>query len=191
MILSGQQIKKALLNGRWGFNGDINSLHFGPNSVDVTLSGNWLNPYNKLVELDPQKPNDLAKLYTEYNEKEISLVTKGFILTSVKEAFDTLSPLWIREKWRYFIPMYEGRSTLARLGLQSHLSAGFGDYGFKGSFTLEIVNHAPWDIILREGMRIGQVYFIETDEAVRLKPYKGYDQTDCKATMPKLGPNRL
>ena len=89
----------------------------------------------------------------------------------------------------YFVQHYEGRSTLGRMGIQSHVTAGFGDYGFKGSFTLELINNSPWPIKLKKNMRIGQVYF----EALlgERKLYDGYDQTDCKPQFPKLGKNRF
>jgi len=57
----------------------------------------------------------------------------------------------------YYIPMYEGRSSTGRIGLESHISAGFGDLGFKSNWTLEITVVHPLKIY--EGFRIGQVYF--------------------------------
>lgn len=57
----------------------------------------------------------------------------------------------------HFIAMYEGRSSMARLGIQSHISAGFGDVGFKSRWTLEITVIHP--VKVYPGMRIGQIYF--------------------------------
>jgi deoxycytidine triphosphate deaminase len=87
-----------------------------------------------------------------------------FLLASIKERFVCTRELFLKDGYHCFAPMFEGRSTLARMGLQTHLSAGFGDYGFEGVFTLEICNMAPWDIELVEGMRIGQVSFHEVYE---------------------------
>lgn len=53
----------------------------------------------------------------------------------------------------------EGISSLGRLGLMVHVTAGFIDPGFSGQITLEIVNCAPWHIVLRAGMRICQIAF--------------------------------
>ncbi len=87
--------------------------------------------------------------------------------------------------------MYEGRSTCARIGLASHITAGFGDYGFAGSFTLEIVNHAHYPIQLRPGMRIGQVAFDEVLEPeLYTGAYSGTNHSDGPVP-PKLGPDRF
>jgi len=59
-----------------------------------------------------------------------------------------------------FVPMYEGRSSMARLGIQSHISAGFGDMGFVSNWTLEITVVHP--VKFYPGVRIGQVYFHKT-----------------------------
>lgn len=64
-----------------------------------------------------------------------------------------------------FIPMYDGRSSMARLGIQSHISAGFGDIAFEATWTLEIICVHPAKIY--PNMRIGQVYFVETDDDAR------------------------
>ena len=56
-----------------------------------------------------------------------------------------------------FVPMYEGRSSLGRLGVSSHITAGFGDIGFEGNWTLEISVVQP--VRIYPGMRIGQLYW--------------------------------
>lgn len=198
MILSGENIKKAFKEGVWTCNKSINELNFGPNSVDVTLSGDWLTPREDVVSVSTEiieynrgifVDSSCGELYTEQHYREYPLDHGDFALSSVNEVINCSEPLEIDGKVYKFVPMYEGRSTMARLGVQSHLSAGFGDYGFKGSFTLEIVNHAPWSITFKEGMRIGQVYFISVDDSVKL--YEGYDQTDGKPQHPRLGSGRF
>lgn len=59
----------------------------------------------------------------------------------------------------------EGRSSIGRLGLAVHVTAGFIDPGFEGQITLEIVNFNPYPIWLRPGMRIAQLVFHETKTA--------------------------
>lgn len=66
----------------------------------------------------------------------------------------------------------EGRSTLARLGLVVHVTAGFIDPGFEGQITLEMVNFGPHRIYLKPGMRICQVCFEKLDAPAQ-KPYAG------------------
>lgn len=66
----------------------------------------------------------------------------------------------------------EGKSSLGRLGLTVHITAGFVDPGFEGQITLEIANLAEWDIVLHPGMPIAQLVF----ERV-LAPERDYSQT--------------
>lgn len=68
-----------------------------------------------------------------------------------------------------YVPCIEGRSSLARLGVQVHISAGFGDVGFVNQWTLEITTVVP--VKLYPGMRIAQVYFYEVAGAS--KQYAG------------------
>lgn len=67
---------------------------------------------------------------------------------------------------------FEGKSSLGRMGLTTHVTAGFIDPGFSGQITLEIVNmhQAPISIVLHKGMRIGQLCFHELDERAE-RPY--------------------
>ena len=58
-----------------------------------------------------------------------------------------------------YVPKIDGRSTTGRLGIVIHLTAGFGDNGFKGKWTLEITVTHP--VIVYPNMEIGQLYFEE------------------------------
>lgn len=69
-----------------------------------------------------------------------------------------------------YVARVEGKSSLGRLFMTVHVTAGFIDPGFSGQVTLEIVNHGPWTIILWPGMRIAQVNFAEMSSPC-LKPY--------------------
>jgi dCTP deaminase len=199
MILSGKAIKQAIQNDVWSCNKPISELQFGSNSVDVTLSGEYLvstNPfgpsfYDNYIDLENC---NIEELFLEEQHEEFLLYPHHLVLTSVNEMFDCSKPYYFtidddRKHYSHWVQHYEGRSTLGRMGIQSHMTAGFGDYGFKGAFTLELINNSPWPIILRKGMRIGQVYF----EAVlgEVDKYDGYDQTDGKPQYPKLGKGRF
>jgi dCTP deaminase len=74
--------------------------------------------------------------------------------------------------------MIEGRSSIARLGLTIHITAGFGDVGFCGKWTLELT--AAQSIMIYPRMPIGQLYWIWTSKTTR--KYKGKYQ-DQKETM--------
>lgn len=64
----------------------------------------------------------------------------------------------------------EGKSTLGRIGLAIHATAGFIDPGFTGDLTLEISNLARHRIQLRAGMKIGQMALMRMDQPA-LRPY--------------------
>lgn len=64
----------------------------------------------------------------------------------------------------------EGKSSLARLGLVIHATAGFVDPGFRGTVTLEMINHNPRPLFLKVGMRVCQLSFFKVDGAVE-RPY--------------------
>ena len=66
----------------------------------------------------------------------------------------------------YYVPEIVGRSSIGRLGLTVHITAGFGDVGFKGQWTLEITCVRP--IIIYAGMEICQVFFHELKGRDRL-----------------------
>lgn len=117
--------------------------NIGPNSYDVRLA-DTLMVYTETV-LDPRQDN---------RYREIKIPPEGLVLLPGrvylgKTVEYTESP--------YYVPMYEGRSSLGRLGVFSHVSAGFGDIGFKGSWTLEMVVAQP--VRIYSGMRIGQIYW--------------------------------
>lgn len=58
----------------------------------------------------------------------------------------------------FYVPMYSGRSSVARCGLFTEVSAGFGEIGFKRQWTLELIAPAH-PVLIWPGMRIGQVFF--------------------------------
>jgi dCTP deaminase len=61
----------------------------------------------------------------------------------------------------------EGRSSFARLGLETHMTAGFVDPGFEGVLTFEIFNAGPNPIKLYPGLRIAQIRFSYINEPVK------------------------
>ena len=171
----------------------------GSNSVDVTLGRTLLLPRggNQVVDLDMENQN----LYERMVLRGDYLLAPGqFVLGSVEQAFecstsgrlDLASRRFEEDQTVRWVPMYDGRSTTARLGLQSHMTAGFGDYGFDGCFTLEIHNAGPFFLPLRPGMRIGQVYF---QQALEPRLYAGaYSRNEHQRgepVPPKLGPGRF
>jgi deoxycytidine triphosphate deaminase len=143
-------------------------------------------------------PRDAASL--EWDEIEVppggdlTIHPGVFMLGAVRERFICEASVrcgHFSDPVKYFAPMYEGRSSCGRLGIASHITAGFGDYGFGGAFTLEIFSHFPYPVRLHPGMRIGQVAFEEVFEPkVYQGAYAGTNHHDGPVP-PKLGPYRF
>jgi deoxycytidine triphosphate deaminase len=206
MKLGGKAILDQFSTGNWSaLRGDtpipVDELEVivGPNSVDVTLHPTLLAPVADWV-VNPRDAASLAWRPIEIPAEGYVLQPREFLLGAVRERFVCSRQAPLRDfnvdrgdatqRFGLFAPMYEGRSTCGRLGLASHVTAGFGDYGFSGSFTLEIVNHAPFGIRLFPGMRIGQVAF---EHVVSPKLYQGaYSAGHNDGPVPpQLGPTRF
>lgn len=67
----------------------------------------------------------------------------------------------------YYVPVYHGRSSTARHGLMTHY-AGLGDLGWKGQLVLELVNMTGYPMLIRPGVRVGQVSWHEVTGEIRL-----------------------
>ena len=136
-----------------------NHNQLGSNSYDVRL-GNILKIYNGEI-LDVKSENSVTNI--KISNEGLVLKPGVLYLGSTIEAIGS----------DYFVPMYEGRSSMARLGIQSHISAGFGDLGFKSNWTLEIV--VIHQIKIYHGMKIGQIYFhtVNNEYNIPENRYKG------------------
>lgn len=151
----------------------FNKNFLGPNSIDVTLSP-VLKTYTpmKIVrdsfgyyQTVPfgdnfyRQPLDVA---TDNETFELEIPDEGLVLSPGVLYLGSTNEV---AGSKHYIPMYEGRSSMARLGIQSHVSAGFGDIGFEKKWTLEITVVHP--VRIYAGTRIGQVYFHQVnDEAL-------------------------
>jgi dCTP deaminase len=139
--------------------------HVQPATVDLTLDRRFKIMVNRGIPIDPY--NLMAdSLYEEVrvpNGGFFSLEPDMFVLGSTVERFEFPSDLAGR---------LEGKSSLARLGLVVHSTAGFFDPGFKGTCTLEFSSSAPSPILLWPGMRIAHMSFHLMDGPSR-KPYGG------------------
>lgn len=137
-----------------------------PVSYDVKLSRHIRTPKAgvDLIDVRPTKgvPPDHTVKRT-INSGGWTIHPRNFLLGCTEE-YVRLSP--------GVVARVEGKSSIGRLGLIVHSTAGLIDPGFEGQITLEIVNHAPWAIKLYEGMTIAQLVF----ERVRI-PEKDYSET--------------
>ncbi len=161
MILSDGTIREALASGRIGVD-PIADDAIQPSSVDVRLAGafrvfaNHRYPYID-VRQDQPELTDLV----EVDDEPFVLHPGEFALGSTFERI-TLPP--------DVVARLEGKSSLARLGLVIHSTAGFIDAGFDGEVTLELSNVATLPILLYAGMKIAQFAFFSLDRPAE-RPY--------------------
>jgi dCTP deaminase len=151
MILSGIEIQKRL--DKDIFIEPFDASRINPNSYNLRLD-NKLLVYNDKV-LDMKKPHETTEI--EIPEEGIVLDPNRLYLGKTIEYTRT----------ERLVPMLEGRSSIGRLGLFVHITAGFGDVGFSGFWTLEIFCVQP--IRIYAGVEICQVYYHDIS-----KPFETY-----------------
>lgn len=156
MILSDRDIRKALEAGRVKIESTTGDLapHIHASSMDLRL-GNIFKVYehSKYAVLDPKNPKTFAQnmRVIEVADGDPFIVQPGeFILGVTQEKLTVPDDLVVR---------VEGRSSLGRLGIIVHSTAGFVDPGFSGTITLEISNLNRLPVALYPGMRICQLAF--------------------------------
>lgn len=145
MILSGKQIRNKL--GKEIIIEPFNENQLNPNSYNLKL-------HNELLIYE-EFPLDMKK---ENNCKNIIIPPEGLILEPNKLYLGRTIEYTGTDK---FVPMIEGRSSVGRLGLFVHVTAGFGDVGFRGYWTLEI--HCIQPIRIYPDVEICQIYYHSID----------------------------
>ena len=145
MILSGKEIEKKL--DKDIFIEPYDAKQLNPNSYNLRLHDELL-VYDDTV-LDMKKENKASGL---------SIPKSGLLLEPNK--------LYLGRTVEYtkthnYVPMLEGRSSVGRLGMFIHVTAGFGDVGFEGYWTLEIFVIQP--LIIYPNVEICQIYYHAID----------------------------
>lgn len=149
MLLSDGDLRKELAAGRLGVD-PFDEAMIQPSSIDVRLD-RFFRVFNntKYTHIDPrQQQDDLTSLVEADGDGPFVLHPGEFVLGSTFEAVELPDDLAGR---------LEGKSSLGRLGLLTHSTAGFIDPGFQGNITLELSNVANLPIALWPGMKIGQL----------------------------------
>jgi dCTP deaminase len=170
MILSDVSINKALAEGRI----IIDPLMDGavqPSSVDLRTDRYFRVFRNDTTPfIDPKLPQeDLTELVEVADGNAFILHPGEFVLGSTLERVALPDDLVAR---------LEGKSSLGRLGLLIHSTAGFVDAGWDGHLTLELSNVANLPIAIYPGMKIGQISFLQMTTPAE-HPY-GSDATGSK-----------
>ena len=157
MILTDHTITAEMNNGNIVIE-PFNPANLGTNSYDLTLS-NTLILYSERV-LDVRRKNPSAPIIIP--EEGIVLQPNIVYLASTIEYTQTLR----------HVPILMGKSSLGRLGLFVHVTAGFGDVGFAGHWTLELVCVQP--VRIYAGMKIAQIVYNDITEM----PKVSYDKKE-------------
>jgi dCTP deaminase len=177
MVLTKQAIRKAVEQGEIVID-PFNPNHLSPNSYDVTLS-----PVLLVYDLTEQKVLDVKR---ENPTLEFSIPPEGFVLQPGMLYIGATNESAVST---HYIPMFEGRSSMGRLGINTHITAGFGDIGWgyeknpdgtvlchRPTWTLEITVIHP--VRIYADIRIGQVFFVEPKGEIEW--YKGKYSTQRK-----------
>lgn len=162
MLLSDRSLRLSLAEQRLQvepFDPDM----VQPSSIDVRLD-RWFRVFtnHRYTHIDPAQQQDELTSLVEKDDDEAFVLHPGeFVLASTFEAFTLPDDLAGR---------LEGKSSLGRLGLLVHSTAGFIDPGFSGHITLELSNVANLPIMLWPGMKIGQLCLFQLTSAAE-HPY--------------------
>jgi dCTP deaminase len=170
VILSDASIRKELAQGRIVID-PLEESYIQPSSVDLRVDRYFRVFRNDTTPfIDPKLPQeDLTELVEVADDKAFILHPGEFVLGSTLERVALPDDLVAR---------LEGKSSLGRLGLLIHSTAGFVDAGWDGHLTLELSNVANLPIAIYPGMKIGQISFIRMDSAAE-RPY-GSETTGSK-----------
>ncbi|MDX2382062.1 MAG: dCTP deaminase [Acidimicrobiia bacterium] len=153
MILSDRTLREQLSAGRVVVDPLDESL-IQPSSIDVRISNLFrvFRNHTRAVIDVKQDMEDLTELIEIVDDEAFMLHPGEFVLGSTLERIGVPDDL---------VGRVEGKSSLGRLGLLIHSTAGFIDAGFDGHITLELANVASLPITLYPGMKIGQISFMQ------------------------------
>jgi dCTP deaminase len=175
MILSGPEILAQIEQGRISID-PFNRGHVNPASVDLTLgsevavyhqftaretstgwhstaeehqgtsTGERLLPYRGAVAYDSKKEPSVHRYTIDPERGWVLNPGVGYLMHTAE-----------RVGTNHFVPILDGKSSIGRLFIKVHETAGFGDPGFNGQYTLEVTAEFP--VIVYAGMRICQIRF--------------------------------
>jgi dCTP deaminase len=161
-VLSDRDIRAAMQAGRVRVD-PYDPACLQPSSVDLHLDREFrVFRNNRYPYIDVRQPQpDLTEIVAIEDEEPFILHPGEFVLGQTLEWVELPDDLVAR---------LEGKSSLGRLGLLIHSTAGYVDPGWKGNLTLELSNVANLPIALYCGMKIGQISFFKMSSPVE-RPY--------------------
>ncbi|MDR1015571.1 MAG: dCTP deaminase [Coriobacteriales bacterium] len=162
MALSDKDIKEELALGRIRLD-PLDAADIQPASIDIHLGDGFRvfrNSRYPFIDPSIEQP-DLTELVTATRTEPFVLHPGEFVLGTTLERVTLPDDILGR---------LEGKSTLGRIGLLIHSTAGYVDPGWHGHLTLELSNVANLPILLSPGMKIGQIAFERMSSPVE-RPY--------------------
>ncbi len=141
MILSGLEIKKRL--NKDIFIEPFDEKRLNPNSYNLSLHEDLMVYENEILDMKTPNPT-----------RNLTIPPEGWVLQPGKLYLGRTAEYTRSENC---VPMLEGRSSIGRLGLYIHVTAGFGDVGFAGYWTLEM--HCIHPIRIYAGVEICQIFY--------------------------------
>jgi len=153
VIFSDRTIREAVASGRIVID-PFDDEFVQPSSIDLRVDRFFrVFENHRYAHIDPkQAQEDLTALVETETDEPFLLHPGEFVLGSTLERVGLADDIVAR---------LEGKSSLGRLGLLIHSTAGFVDPGFDGYLTLELSNVAKLPIAIYPGMKIGQISFYE------------------------------
>lgn len=165
MILSDRDIEAALDSGKIVIEPLLDrEMQVQPCSVDLRLASQFVlfrPAATPFIDPESQDLVDFTEIFDVPDGQSFVLHPGEFVLGSTVEHVSVPEDL---------LAKVDGRSSLGRLAILIHATAGFIDPGFRGTITLELSNVGRLPVALRPGMRICQVSFETLTSAVR-RPY--------------------
>jgi dCTP deaminase len=166
MILTGNEIHNEIIAGNIEIN-PFDPKRLNPNSYNLSL-GSELAVYRDAV-LDMKNKSELVTL---------PIPDEGFMIQPDRLYLASTVERTHTDK---YVPILSGRSSVGRLGISIHVTAGFGDIGFNGKWTLEIFCIEP--VIIYPNVQICQIYFEEPKGQVSLYRSKYNNNNGIQGSM--------
>lgn len=166
MILSGKEIAKHI--GKEIVIEPFDEKRLNPNSYNLSLANELLVYDEKVLDMKVQN-----------TAHRIIIPEEGLLLEPNRLYLGRTNEYTATDR---YIPMLEGRSSTGRLGLFIHVTAGFGDVGFKGYWTLEIFCVQP--IRIYPNVELCQIYYHDIDG--EYEPYKSGKYQNNTGIQPSL-----
>lgn len=162
MVLSDRSIRELIEAGKLRID-PYDALAIQPSSIDIRLDSRFrVFQHTRYSHIDPRQEQPELTELVAVNDGEYFVLQPGeFCLGNTLEKVSLPDDIVAR---------LEGKSSLGRLGLVIHSTAGYVDPGFSGHLTLELSNAASLPILLYPRMKIGQLSFIKMTTPAE-KPY--------------------